>query len=128
MATTECGLVKVNVDGSFSERRNSACVGGAVRDCCGEWLGGFTMSIDVSWVFQLEARALYVGLQFAWDRGFRSVAVESDNALLRSGVTVDSSFAELRLAHVLSPVSVEPLLAADARCFFQDVSRELNIV
>ncbi|PPD79061.1 hypothetical protein GOBAR_DD24002 [Gossypium barbadense] len=69
--------VKVNVDGSLSKRRNSACIGGAVRGCCGEWLDGT----------------------------FHGVEVKSDNSLLidllRSGPAVDSSFAELQLAHAL---------------------------
>ncbi|KAK5834641.1 hypothetical protein PVK06_010317 [Gossypium arboreum] len=53
----------------------------------------------------LVARALYVGLQFTCDRRFHGVEVESDNslliALLRTGPAVDSSLAELQLAHAL---------------------------
>ncbi|KAH1130349.1 hypothetical protein J1N35_001727 [Gossypium stocksii] len=44
-------------------------------------LTGFSMEVGESDVFQVEARAIYEGLMFAWSRGFRQVKVETDNVV-----------------------------------------------
>ncbi|MBA0769812.1 hypothetical protein Gotri_018509 [Gossypium trilobum] len=70
----ETDWVKVNVDGSVS-RSNS----------------------------KIEARAILEGLKLAWNRGFKRVELESDNAMLietiRSGLTPVSSVDEIRKIH-----------------------------
>lgn len=40
------------------------------------------MSLGQESVFRVEARAMLKGLYLAWDKGFRKVGVECDNALL----------------------------------------------
>ncbi|KAK8321022.1 hypothetical protein V6Z12_A12G074800 [Gossypium hirsutum] len=75
--------VKLNSDGLVDLDINIAAVG-----VC-----------DVS-IFQAEARSLLEGLQLAWDRGYRNVEVENDNALLiqmiRSGISEPTGLADLQ--------------------------------
>lgn len=40
------------------------------------------MSFGTESVFTVESRALLEGLLLAWDKGYRGIEVESDNALL----------------------------------------------
>ncbi|MFQ6634739.1 hypothetical protein Gotur_011940, partial [Gossypium turneri] len=36
-------------------------------------------------IFQIEAKVVFEGLRLAWNKGFRQVELESDNALLIGG-------------------------------------------
>ncbi|KAK5784331.1 hypothetical protein PVK06_038854 [Gossypium arboreum] len=45
-------------------------------------ISGYAKKLDVTSVFEAEAKALLEGLQVAWAKGFRMVEVESYNALL----------------------------------------------
>lgn len=71
--------MKVNTSGFPSSCGNKASIGGVIRDCGGDWVVGFTMDVSATPIFQVEAKALYEGMRFAWDEGFE---VESDNGLL----------------------------------------------
>ncbi|KAH1055091.1 hypothetical protein J1N35_033156 [Gossypium stocksii] len=74
--------VKVNTSGFLSSCGNKASIGGVIRDCGGDWVVGFTMDVSATPIFQVEAKALYQGMRFAWNRWFRRVELESDNGLL----------------------------------------------
>lgn len=67
----EVGRVKVNVDGSMARQISKATIRGAVRGRSGGWLVGFKMTVDLSNILQVEARAVLKGLKLAWNRGFR---------------------------------------------------------
>ncbi|KAK5825589.1 hypothetical protein PVK06_020445 [Gossypium arboreum] len=64
---------------------------------------GYAMSFGNESIFKVETRAMLEGLFLAWDKGFRKVEVESDNALLvellLSGGGASSSLIELQLLH-----------------------------
>lgn len=53
-----------------------------LRDANYDWILGYAKKLDVTSVFEAEAKALLEGLQVAWAKGFRMVEVESYNALL----------------------------------------------
>lgn len=63
------------------------------------------MSSDKESVFKFETRAMLEGLFIAWEKGFRKVEVECDNALLiellLSGGGTNSILIELRLLYKL---------------------------
>ncbi|MBA0756696.1 hypothetical protein Gogos_019919, partial [Gossypium gossypioides] len=40
------------------------------------------MAIGIKYISQIEARAILEGLRLVWDKSFRQVELESDNALL----------------------------------------------
>ncbi|MBA0576731.1 hypothetical protein Golob_025057 [Gossypium lobatum] len=69
----------VNTSGFLSSCGNKASIGGVIRDCGGDWVVGFTMDVSATPIIQVEAKALYEGMRFAWDEGFE---LESDNGLL----------------------------------------------
>ncbi|KAA3462750.1 reverse transcriptase [Gossypium australe] len=94
------GWIKVNVDSSMSTTRPKATIEGVVRGPNGGWMGGFEMMIGLSDIFQVEARALFEGLKFAWAQGFCQVEIESDNALLiaviQNGLAASSKYNKIR--------------------------------
>lgn len=61
------------------------------------------MSFSKETNFKVKTRAKLEGLFLAWDKGYRKIEVECDNALLidllLSGGRVHSSLVELRLLH-----------------------------
>lgn len=76
--TQKKGWVKLNIDGSFTSHIPSAGIGGVIRGSNGNWVTGFSMEVGETDSFQVEVRAMYEGLMFAWSRGFHQVDVESD--------------------------------------------------
>ena len=88
--------IKVNVDGAISNDRSRASIGGLFRDELGNWKGGFYMKISQDSVIGAELRAILMGLQLAWDKGFRKVVIESDAKLavekVYSGNLMDPHF------------------------------------
>ncbi|MBA0701070.1 hypothetical protein Goari_020366 [Gossypium aridum] len=70
------------MDGAVSPTRSYASIGGVFRDENGTWLDGFSMKLVDDTVFKVEAKAILEGLNLAWDKGFRKLELECDNALL----------------------------------------------
>ncbi|KAK5776762.1 hypothetical protein PVK06_044725 [Gossypium arboreum] len=75
-------------------------LGGVVRGPNRGWMEGFKIMIGLSDIFQVEARALFEGLKFAWAQGFCLVEIESDNALLiaviQDELAASSKYSEIR--------------------------------
>ncbi|MBA0728966.1 hypothetical protein Golax_020520, partial [Gossypium laxum] len=76
------GCTKINVDGSLSRCGSRAAIGGVARGPSSDWLFGFKVSVSFIDIFQIEAKVVFEGLRLAWNKGFRQVELESDNALL----------------------------------------------
>ncbi|MFQ6634738.1 hypothetical protein Gotur_011940, partial [Gossypium turneri] len=55
-----------------------------------DWLFGFKVSVSFIDIFQIEAKVVFEGLRLAWNKGFRQVELESDNALLIGGLKFKS--------------------------------------
>ncbi|MBA0607968.1 hypothetical protein Godav_020224 [Gossypium davidsonii] len=80
-------------------------------------------------IFQVEAKAMLEGLKLAWERGFRKVEVETDNALLleilRSGFACVNNIAKeiLNQLIILDELSiyVRRLLKIDVYHVMSDV-------
>lgn len=74
-----------------------------MRGPSGGWLVGFNMTIGLLNILQVEARAVLEGMKLAWDRGFKKIEVEYDNALLieliQNGWTSMSNVDEIRGIH-----------------------------
>lgn len=66
-------------------------------------LCGFSITFVKDFVFKIEARVVLEGLIIAWDKGFRHIQVECDNALLvelfLAGERENSNLVELCLLH-----------------------------
>lgn len=66
---------------------------------------GFVTRVNVSDIFQIEARAIYERFFLAWQKSFCKVVIESDNALLvnliRNGYANDSNISEVQLIYDL---------------------------
>lgn len=100
---SEPGWVKLNVDGSVSNITSKAAVGRVVRDANGKWLTGLTMAMGMVEVFLVEARGVLEGMKLLWQKGYRQIEVNCDNALLidtiRNGFAPVSNIREVRLIH-----------------------------
>lgn len=99
------GWIKLNTDGSFSSDGLSASIGGLRRDSKGHWLFGFKMKLFTSEILQIEAAAIVSGLKVAWNKGYRRVELECDNAhvvdIVHSGLAPLSKISDIQKIHVL---------------------------
>lgn len=95
------GRIKLNSNGAVSSDGSS--IGGVIRDANANWLWGYSLSFGTESFFKVEVRALLKGLNIAWNKGFRKVVVEYDNALLVDLIISDgganSSLVEVCLLH-----------------------------
>ncbi|XVF12079.1 hypothetical protein REPUB_Repub08aG0083700 [Reevesia pubescens] len=74
-------VVKLNVDIGLRGQSGAAVAGGLIRDDRGVWLLGFIYRIGICEVLSAELWAIFQGLKFAWDNGFRNVELETDSLL-----------------------------------------------
>ncbi|KAL4362062.1 hypothetical protein GQ457_04G004210 [Hibiscus cannabinus] len=65
------------IDGARRKGGWGDCLWGVVRDDDRGWRGGFSRLIGIGSVIEAVLWAIYDGLNFAWDLGFRRVMVES---------------------------------------------------
>ena len=72
------GYVKLDIDGSHHDRTEVMGAGGLIRDSQGRWLASFATHRQGGNALMAEAVALHLGLQFAWEKGFRDVLCETD--------------------------------------------------
>lgn len=69
----------LNVDGSVCGSPSRGGFGGCYRTSQGEWKGGFYGFLQDDHILHLELLAIFHGLSFAWDRGYRLVECQSDS-------------------------------------------------
>lgn len=72
------GAVKLNTDGSSHGNPGMAGAGGLLRDHLGRFIAGFSANIGISTGVTAECRALELGLELAWNMGFRRILIEVD--------------------------------------------------
>lgn len=83
--------MKMNIDGSVDPPTKRAGCGGVLRDCKGEWKGGFVCSIGVCSPTQAEAWALLRGIQVAKQLGCKKVIFESDSQKIVDSINRDNT-------------------------------------
>jgi ribonuclease HI len=83
--------------GSLLDSANTAGYGGLLRNNNGEFLWGFYGVAAIQSVLFAEIMAIFHGLQFCWDSGYRKVICFSDSLqsvhLIRDGVSAHHRFA-----------------------------------
>ncbi|KAF7807412.1 ribonuclease H [Senna tora] len=67
------GWININTDGAVCRRTMIAGCGGFVRDHEGQWIQGFTFKIRLASPLCAELWGLSIGLQRAWELGFRRI-------------------------------------------------------
>ncbi|KAK8625545.1 hypothetical protein V6N13_090413 [Hibiscus sabdariffa] len=75
-ATPPSQWVKLNCNGAHGVGDSSTSWG--VRDFAGEWLYGFFKFIGCCSIVEAELWGIWVGLDLAWNKGFRSIMAETD--------------------------------------------------
>ncbi|MBA0746811.1 hypothetical protein Gogos_009294, partial [Gossypium gossypioides] len=55
------------------------------------WLCGYSLKVSKETVFHIEARAILEGLRVAWEKGYRQLEIECNNALLVESVLTGSA-------------------------------------
>ncbi|KAJ1376166.1 Ribonuclease H domain [Sesbania bispinosa] len=78
-APPPANFVKLNIDGGFRLSEDTMSVGGVLRDSTGNWCGGFAGNAGAGDVLLAELLALKIGLDFAWNIGYRRILCESDS-------------------------------------------------
>lgn len=65
----------MTVDGAT---RDDGC-GGVLRSPSGKWIVGFNKMLGVSDSLSAEILGIIIGLNLAWERGFKQIYLESDS-------------------------------------------------
>lgn len=98
------GWIKLNSDGAVSLDGQFLTIGGVLCDYEGKWLWGYNMNLGSESIFKTEARSMLEGLFLAWDKGYKKIEIESDNALLvdllNLGGGISSNLMEVRFSIV----------------------------
>ena len=77
------------MDESALNNPRRAGFGGVISNDIGEWVIGFSSFLGSSTNVHAELKALWFGLQLAWNRGFRHVICHSDSSTVIHLVTHD---------------------------------------
>eukprot|EP00258_Populus_trichocarpa_P027694 XP_024443713.1 uncharacterized protein LOC112324533 [Populus trichocarpa] len=117
--------IKLNVDGCSKGNPGVAGAGGVIRDHLGVWIGGFARNIGICSSVNAELWAVYVGLQLAWDRGFRKVDLESDSKVVVGLINGDSVRVDRNYNIIMQIIG---MLGRDWEVTTYHVYREANCV
>nr|WMB96745.1 hypothetical protein [Solanum melongena] len=74
-------VLKLNVDGSVNNNTGIATSGGLVRDAQANWVCGFVQKIGIASILEAELWGILQGLKLCWNKGFRTLEVETDSAI-----------------------------------------------
>ncbi|CAL1380493.1 unnamed protein product [Linum trigynum] len=75
------GWTKVNVDGAAGGSQGLAGAGGVIRDSNSCWQGGFVSNLGSCSATLAELWAIYHGLRLVWNKGYKTIIIESDSQL-----------------------------------------------
>ncbi|CAL1358444.1 unnamed protein product [Linum trigynum] len=71
--------IAINCDGSVLQNSGVAFAGGLLRDHGGRCLGAFACNLGICSITTAELRGAVMGLQAAWDDGYRKVQLQLDS-------------------------------------------------
>ena len=74
------GWHKLNIDGSVVGSNGQSGCGGLLRDCIGQWVGGFAKSISVCSSIAAKLWTLREGLGLCLENGISAVEIELDSS------------------------------------------------
>ncbi|CAL1354069.1 unnamed protein product [Linum trigynum] len=75
------GWWKVNTDGGAQSNPGMATAGGVIRNCYGDWIGGFCSKFGTGSALLAELWGIMQGLNLAWRKGAQFLILESDSQL-----------------------------------------------
>jgi ribonuclease HI len=116
------GWVKFNVDGSPRGNPGEAGARGILRNDTGGWCMGFSCYLGPQSNMFAELWAIRQGLLIAWDKGFRSLIVETDS--LEAIHNIQSKPPHSPFLALLS--DIKELMQREWRCKLGHVLREAN--
>ncbi|CAL1352532.1 unnamed protein product [Linum trigynum] len=73
------GWVQVQTDGSVLSPSGFAAAGGLIRDCLGRCCAAFACNLGNCSITAAELKGAAVGLEIAWEKGFRHVELKLDS-------------------------------------------------
>ncbi|CAN1808037.1 Putative ribonuclease H protein At1g65750 [Linum perenne] len=115
--------VVLNTDGSVLHNSKSAAAGGLIRDDSGRFLAAFSVNLGRCSITRAELRGLITGLDLAWDRGWRKVAVQCDSWAALALIANES---EPTHQHAREVLALRNLLVRDWEVTLTHVFREGN--
>lgn len=74
----QAGWVKLNTDASALGAPGPLKGGGLIRDDKGQFLGGFTANLGISFAFEAELAAALIKIEIAFNRDWKKLWIESD--------------------------------------------------
>ncbi|XP_061375835.1 uncharacterized protein LOC133317945, partial [Gastrolobium bilobum] len=117
--------VKLNVDGACDANGTRTGCGGVFRDASGTWIVGFCKNLGSGTVLHAELWACLVGLELAWDRGFRQVWLEGDSLSAQQLIT-NGCHHDYPAANLVN--RIRNLMQRDWQIYMSHIHREGNRV
>ncbi|CAN1171504.1 Putative ribonuclease H protein At1g65750, partial [Linum perenne] len=119
----EEGWVILNTDGSVQAAGNKAAAGGVIRSSEGRYLHAFCTNLGKCSIMRAELRGLNIGLNMAWEHGFRKVSARVDSQAILSLVRTDEDATH---QHVVDISDLRELLQRDWEVTITHIYREGN--
>lgn len=116
-------VIKVNIDGASKGNPGRVAAMCVLWDQDGHWIVGGSRSLGYCTSLHAELWAVLLGLQLAWDHGFRSLILETDSQLVFGLLTRPKPF---QLAHDALVSKCASFLSRDWEVTVSKIYREAN--
>ncbi|CAI0409128.1 unnamed protein product [Linum tenue] len=117
------GWVQVQTDGSVLGDSLAAAAGGLIRDRFGRCLDAFSCNLGVCSITSAELKGATVGLERAWQLGFRAVELNLDS---QTAINIIKNWQDDDHQHGLFASKIGQLLTRDWQVEVKHVFRECN--
>ncbi|CAL1366122.1 unnamed protein product [Linum trigynum] len=117
------GWIQIQTDGSVLQNSGKAAAGGLLRDHLGRCLDAFTCNLGSCTITTAELRGAEIGLQRAWERGFRKVELNLDSS---TAITIMKNIDDTDHRHGLIATRIGKLLNLNWEVILSHVYREGN--
>ncbi|CAI0429574.1 unnamed protein product [Linum tenue] len=118
------GWVGLNTDGSVVLAQGRSAAGGVIRDSEGRFLVAYSTNLGGGSITNAELAGIAQGLQLAWERGYRKVAVQTDSS---TAISLIHS-AETAHPHYTLVAYIRRLMEREWEVSLSHVFRESNFV
>ncbi|CAN1165103.1 Putative ribonuclease H protein At1g65750 [Linum perenne] len=109
------GLVVLNTDGSVQADGSKAAAGGLIRNSEGRYLHAFCTNLGKCSIMRAELRGIIIGLQIAWENGFRKVDARIDSQAILTLIKDNESATH---QHVVDIADLQELLNVTGKSLF----------
>ena len=94
-------FLTLNIDGSSKGNTGHAGAGRIIRNHWGKWIGGFSINIGITHCMMAKLWAIWQGLKYAWNNGYKYINLQVDSKLAHNWITNLNSFYPLEYSNLI---------------------------